>query len=74
MVNYDYHAAGDAVRAIPDVSIRVRLPEEKERATMITPDGVHTALSVVREGTRHSVAIESVGVYSIVVFHDADLR
>jgi hypothetical protein len=73
VVNYDYVSVDDAVRPVLDVSLRVRLPRAKERATMIVPDGRRTPLAVSRDGSHHVVQVEALGVYSIVVFHDAEL-
>lgn len=73
LVNYDYDPAADAVRPVADVTLRVRLPKDKQRATLVTPDGRRTPLDLVREDDRHLVRIESLGLYSIVVLHDGEL-
>jgi hypothetical protein len=73
LVNYDYHAAADAVRAVLDVPLRVSLPRGKAQATLVTSDGRRAALELAREDTVHTVTVDSLGVYSIVVFHDEDL-
>jgi hypothetical protein len=73
LLNYEYDPVGDLVRVIPDVPVRVRLPKDKERATLVTSDGVRTALELSREGAVHQVVVQRLGVYSIVVFHDGDL-
>jgi hypothetical protein len=73
LVNYDYDAPADAVRAVPDVPLRVSLPRAMERATLVTSDGRRTALELAREDTVHTVTVDSLGVYSIVVFHDGEL-
>jgi hypothetical protein len=73
LVNYDYDAPADAVRAVPDVPLRVSLPRGMERATLVTSDGRRTALELAREDTVHTVTVDSLGVYSIVVFHDGEL-
>jgi hypothetical protein len=73
LVNYDYDAGLDAVRAKPDVPLRVRLPKDKERVTLVTPDGQRATLDVGREAGAHVITIASLGLYSIVVFHDGEL-
>jgi hypothetical protein len=73
LVNYDYDAAADAVRVVPDVRLRVRLPKEKEHATLVASDGRQAPLDVQRGDGVHAVTVDSLGVYSIVVFHDGEL-
>lgn len=73
LVNYDYDASVDEVRPMPDVPLRVSLPKDKERATVVTSDGTHSPLEVTREDGVHQVTLDRLGVYSIVVFHDGDL-
>jgi hypothetical protein len=74
LVNYDYDPVADAVRAVPDVRLRVALPKQKERATLVRPDGTSTGLDLTRDGRRHEVRLDGLGAYAIVVFHDGDLR
>ncbi len=73
LVNYDYDAELDAVRPVADVPLRVRLPEDRERATLVTPDGTRTPLSLELADGAHVVTVASLGLYSIVVFHDGEL-
>jgi hypothetical protein len=73
LVNYDYDSEADAVRAVPDVPLRVRLPKDKEAATFVTPDGRRTSLAVARENGLHALTLPLLGVYAIVVFHDGEL-
>ena len=73
LVNYDYDPDIDAVRAVPDVPLRVRLPKDKERATLVTTDGGRTQLALERNDGAHVVTVPSLGLYSIVVFHDGEL-
>ncbi|MEU4196913.1 alpha-amylase family protein [Kribbella sp. NPDC026611] len=73
LLNYDYDPVADAVRAVPDVPVRIRLPKVKERATLVASDGSRTALAVRRDAGVHAVTLDTLGVYSIVVFHDGDL-
>jgi hypothetical protein len=44
-----------------------------ERATLVTSDSRRTALELAREDTVHTVTVDSLGVYSIVVFHEGEL-
>jgi len=73
LVNYDYDRDADAVRTLSDVPLRVRLPKDREHATVVASDGTRTAVDVVREDGAHVVRLASLGVYSIVVFHDGEL-
>ena len=73
LVNYDYDSSLDAVRPVSDVPLRVRLPKAKERATAVASDGTPTPLHLARDDDVHAVTLDSLGVYSIVVFHDGDL-
>ncbi|GAA4572377.1 hypothetical protein GCM10023176_35190 [Micromonospora coerulea] len=73
LVNYDYDRDADAVRALTDVPLRVRLPKDREHATVVASDGTRTPLQVVREESAHVVRLDSLGVYAIVVFHDGEL-
>jgi hypothetical protein len=73
LVNYGYDRDADAVRTLTDVPLRVRLPQDREHATLVVSDGSRRRLSVTREDGAHSVLVEALGVYSIVVFHDGDL-
>ena len=73
LVNYDYDPAADAVRAVPDVRLRVGLPKAKERATLVTPDGAPTVLDLTRDDYRHEVRLDRLAAYAIVVFHNDDL-
>jgi hypothetical protein len=73
LINYDYDREADAVRALTDVPLRVRLPEDREHATVVASDGTRTPLKVVHEDGAHVVRLGSLGVYAIVVFHDGEL-
>ncbi|NBE93898.1 MULTISPECIES: hypothetical protein [unclassified Nonomuraea] len=73
LVNYDYDRDADAVRVLTDVPLRVRLPEARERATVVASDGTRTPLEPAREDGAHVVRLGSLGVYTIVVFHEGEL-
>ncbi|WP_433288628.1 hypothetical protein [Micromonospora sp. CA-244673] len=72
LVNYDYDREVDAVRTLTDVPLRVRLPKDRQHATVVASDGTRTPLEVVREKGAHVVRLDSLGVYAIVVFHDGE--
>ena len=40
---------------------------------MLTPDGRRTPLGLDIDGAVHGVRVESLGVYSIIVFHQTEL-
>jgi hypothetical protein len=73
LVNYDYSSETDAVRTVPDVPLCVRLPKDKEAATLVTTDGRRTPLPLTAEDGAHRVTLPSLELYSIVVFHDGEL-
>jgi hypothetical protein len=73
LVNYDYDRDTDAVRALRDVPIAVRLPKAKEHATLISTDGSRTPLTLHREDGMHALRLDRLGVYAIVVLHDGEL-
>jgi hypothetical protein len=73
LVNYDYDRDADAVRALTDVPLRVRLPKDREHATVVASDGSRATLELAHEDGAHVVRLPSLGVYSIVVFHDGEL-
>jgi hypothetical protein len=73
LVNYDYDAVADAVRAVTDVRLGVRLPKHKENATAVASDGTRVALDLRIEAGVHTVTLDRLGVYAIVVFHDGEL-
>src|SRR5581483_9802770 len=53
LLNYDYDRDADAVRALTDVPLRVRLPKDRGHATVVASDGTRTPLEVVREEGAH---------------------
>jgi hypothetical protein len=73
LLNYDYDQATDQVRTVPEVPVQVRLPKEKERATLVAGDGARTVVEVSRVDGFHAVTLPELGIYSIVVFHDGNL-
>ncbi|WP_205472184.1 hypothetical protein [Nocardioides sp. SYSU D00038] len=73
LVNYAYDREADAVRTLTDVALRVRLPEPRGHATLVTPDGTRTPLGLDRDGDAHAVVVGALGVHAIVVFHDEEL-
>ena len=73
LVNYDYDRDADAVRVLQDVPVRVRLPKDKDHATVVAPDGSRTPLELDRADGVHAVRLDRLGVYAIVVLHDGEL-
>jgi hypothetical protein len=61
------------VRAVTDVRLGVRLPKDKEHATAVASDGTRVELELRVDAGVHTVTLERLGVYSIVVFHDGEL-
>jgi hypothetical protein len=73
LVHYAYDREADAVRAVPDVPVTVRLPKDAQHATLVTTDGTRTPLELQAEDGVHRVTLPELGLYSIVVFHDGEL-
>jgi hypothetical protein len=69
VINYGYDAEEDRVRPF-DADLTVRLPRHHTHASAYFCDGRVTALDVRVEehGRRHTVALEALGPYAIVVF------
>ncbi|MEO3922513.1 hypothetical protein ABGB07_01310 [Micromonosporaceae bacterium B7E4] len=68
LVNYDYRAADDRVGPVTDLDLRVRLPERLSAATAYGCDGAVTPLDVRVDGGFHTVRLDALGPYAIVVF------
>ncbi|TDC40065.1 hypothetical protein E1211_02180 [Micromonospora sp. 15K316] len=68
LVNYDYRPERDEVRPVPDLEVRVRLPETRPEAIAYSCDGKVTALDVRVDGGIHAVTLDALGPYAIVVF------
>ncbi|MDW5327980.1 hypothetical protein [Plantactinospora sp. KLBMP9567] len=68
LVNYDYRAADDRVCPVTDLDLRVRLPERLPAATGYGCDGKVTPLDVRVDGGFHTVRLDALGPYAIVVF------
>jgi hypothetical protein len=58
---------------VPDVRLEVSLPKDKQRATVVASDGTSASLDLERADGVHTVTLDRLGVYSIVVFHDGNL-
>jgi hypothetical protein len=69
VINYGYDAEADRVRPF-DADLTVRLPRRHTHASAYFCDGRVTAPDVRAEehGRRHTVALEALGPYAIVVF------
>ena len=73
MVNYDYSDALDRVRPLHGVDLSVELPAVFGSVGVVTPGAETTHPRLRVDGHRHTVRIDRLGVYAIVVFHDGDL-
>jgi hypothetical protein len=69
LVNYAYDAAQDRVTTLADRELVVELPSTFPHATVLGADGKRTAVRPVIDGGRHTVALDEVGLYTIVVLH-----
>jgi len=68
VVNYGYDAEEDRVRPL-DIDLTVRLPRRQPHATVCHCDGRVAAPDVRTGGEgRHTVALDALGPYAIVVF------
>ncbi|MGK5740004.1 hypothetical protein [Micromonospora sp. URMC 103] len=74
LVNYDYRADDDAVRPLAGLELRVRLPQTRPEATAHSADGTVTALDVRVDGAVHTVTLDALGPYAIVVFSASPAR
>jgi hypothetical protein len=70
LVNFDYDEEADRVQTLHDVALSVRLGARLTRATLYGCDGDITDLDVRSDGTTHTVQLDRLGLYGIVVFHD----
>jgi hypothetical protein len=67
LVNYGYDEHLDAVSALSDVELTVTLPLTAARATVLTAEGKRTEVEVAVQDGRHTVRLDSLGVYAVVV-------
>ena len=72
IVNYGYDEQVDRVTALSDVELTVSLPLSTTRATVLSAEGKRTAVDVAVDGDRHTVRIDHLGVYAVVVFPAGD--
>jgi hypothetical protein len=70
LVNFDYDEAADCVETLRDVELSVRLGTNLPRATLYGSDGGTTELDVRTDDAVHSVRIDRLGLYGIVVLYD----
>ncbi|MQA24241.1 MAG: hypothetical protein GEU94_01945 [Micromonosporaceae bacterium] len=70
LVNYGYDAERDAVEVVKDVELTVDLPFDAPSATLVTPEHGFTELQARSDHSAHTVHLDEVGLYSIVVFRD----
>ena len=69
LLNYGYDEQVDGVTALSDVELSVILPLRAGRATVLTSEGKSTEVEVDVDvdGDRHTLRIDRVGVYTVVV-------
>jgi hypothetical protein len=67
VLNYGYDEQLDGVTALSDVELTVSLPLRAGRATVLTSEGKSTDVDVTLDGDRHTVRIDRLGLYTVVV-------
>ncbi len=70
LVNYGYDADLDTVTTCRDVELTVRLPDSCPQATLVVPGEPDQTLDVNVADRLHTVQLDAVGPYAVVVFHD----
>jgi hypothetical protein len=70
LVNYDYDRESDAVRVHRDVELRVRLDVPRSQAVVVTPGRPNPEVAVTVAGDVHTVRLEEIGAYAVLVLHD----
>jgi hypothetical protein len=70
LVNYNYDSEVDAVRVHRDVELRIRLDVPRSQGVIITPGRGNPEVAVTVEGNLHTVRLDEVGAYAVVVLHD----
>jgi len=72
VLNYGYDEDQDRVAALSDVELTVDLPLGAGRATVLTSDGKRTDVDVTVDGNRHTLRIDDLGLYTVVVLPAED--
>ncbi|MDX6307615.1 MAG: hypothetical protein QOI06_661 [Nocardioidaceae bacterium] len=72
LVNYAYDEEQDTVTPAVDVDVVVQLDRPRSLATAYGSDGSLQRLATQVDGTRHSLRLPVLGVYTIVVLADGD--
>jgi hypothetical protein len=67
VLNYGYDEDQDRVAALSDVELTVDVPLSAGRATVLASDGKSTDVDVTVEGNRHTLRIDHLGLYTVVV-------
>jgi hypothetical protein len=69
LVNYGYDVELDRVEGLKDVELSVRLPlaQPTATATVVTPGGASTGLAVRSQQGVHSMLLDRLDLYAIVV-------
>jgi hypothetical protein len=66
VIRYDYDDAADAVPALPQLDLELRLEQPFTRAAAFSPGG-ELGVSLAAEGTTHRLRLADVPVYGVVL-------
>jgi hypothetical protein len=72
VLNYGYDEERDRVAELSEVELSVSLPLSAARATVLTADGKRTDVDVTVQGGRHTLRLDRLGVYAVVVLPAMD--
>jgi hypothetical protein len=69
LIRYDYDAEADAVPALGELELELRLPERFSRATAFSPHGDLRA-ELEPDGATHRLRLADVPLYGVVLLHE----
>jgi hypothetical protein len=72
LVNYAYEPGVDAIETYKDVELAVQLPLRQPRATLVAPGREPIEVEVRTTGAVHTVVVDEMGAYTILVLHERD--
>jgi hypothetical protein len=72
VLNYGYDEERDSVTELSDVELSVSLPLSAARATVLTADGKRSEVDVTVDGDRHTLRLDHLGLYTVVVLPAGD--
>jgi hypothetical protein len=70
LIDYRYDRESDAVAAVDEVELSVRLPFQPSAASLISPHQEALPLSVEYDGQSASVRLPSIRLYGVIVFEE----